>query len=263
MISQINMAGLIFAVVFSIGCGLVPFLVLWKRSAAIETGMLWALCYGALGYFWAQVLLRYSLMAVVGNLKVFVTMQKEFYLGYLFVATLISAGMAVLANVWALYLTNQKQKSFYRSAAVGIGYGVGGAAIFTMMPLYSAIQINSGSFAGNDALKQSIANSNTVDLFLGGYKYGALVIIGMAISLIMGKMMNEGKIQKPIYFGLIVYGLIYFIRGGFSKILPSVAYRIVDPITLTLFGAAAIYVVKNWKEWNVPQEMNKINKNMK
>ena len=257
MVSQVNMFGLTFAVAFSLGCGIIPYLILWRRSASIETGMISAICYGALGFFWAQLLLRYALMAVIGSLNVFVTMQKEFYLGYLLVATLISAGMAALANMWGLYLTNQKQKSMYRSATIGIGYGLANAALFTIMPLVSATQINSGTFKGTEALKQSIISSNAIDLFLGGYKYGALVIIGMAISLVMGKYFLEGKIQKPIYICLVTYGVIYFVRGGFAKILSAGVYRIVDPIVLTIFAAAALYVVVKWKQWNVNQLPNK------
>ena len=254
MVSQINMAGFIFAMLFSTACGLVPFFILWKKSSLIETGMIGALCYGILGYFWAQLLMGYALMAIIGNLKVFVTMQKEFYLGYLIVSSLISAGMAVLANMWGLYLTNQKQKSMYRSATIGIGYGLSGAMIFTIMPLVSSIQINSGTYTGNDRLKQSLIGSSAIDLFLGGYKYGVLVIVGMAVALIMGRLLVQGKVQKPIYIGLAVYGAISFVRGGFGHILSSTVYRIVDPIVLTLFGIAAIYVLKNWKDWTVNQK---------
>ena len=257
MVSQVNMFGLTFAVAFSLGCGIIPYLILWRRSASIETGMISAICYGALGFFWAQLLLRYALMAIIGNLSVFVTMQKEFYLGYLIVATLISAGMAALANMWGLYLTNQKQKSMYRSATIGIGYGLANAALFTIMPLVSATQINSGTFKGTAELKNSIIGSNAMDLFLGGYKYGTFVLIGMAISLVMGKYFLEGKIQKPIYICMAAYGVVYFVRGGFGKLLSDSAYRIVDPIVLTIFVAASLYVIAKWKQWNVSQISNK------
>lgn len=251
MVSQINMAGLLFAVLFSIGCGLIPFFLLWKRSAAIETGMIGAVCYGMLGFFWAQLLLRYALMAVIGNLSVFVRMKDEFYLGYLVVSSLISGGTAMLANMWALYLTNQKQKSLYRSATVGIGYRLLEVGIYTIMPFISAVQINSGSFHGTEELKQSIIGSNTVDLFLGGYKYGVLVVVSMVIALIMGKFFLEGKIQKPIFFGLAAYGLLYFIRGGLGKICSTAVYRVTDLIFLTLVGVAAVYIFVKWKDWTV------------
>lgn len=257
MISQINMAGLLFAVLFSIGCGVIPFLLLWKRSSAVETGMIGAVFYGMLGFFWAQLLCRYAIMAVIGNLSVFVTMKDEFYLGYLLVASLISAGMAVLANMWGLYLTNQKQKSLYRSATVGIGYRLLEVGIYTIMPLVSATQINQGTYQGLEELKQSLISSSALDLFLGGYKYGVLVIISMVIALIMGKFLIEGKIQKPVYFGLAAYGILYFVRGGFGKLCGPAVYRWVDVVFLTLVGAAAVYILMKWKNWTVNQTEQK------
>lgn len=249
MISSVSMMGYTIAALLSIGCGIFPILLLWKRSSRIETGMLGSVCYGGLGYIWAQLMIGSFIMVMINQVGFFVTMKKEFYFGYLCVRAIVTAFMATLAFVWGIFLANQKQKSLYRSTVVGISYGLVVSVIYTMMPLYEAVQVNAGKIAATDPLAQSIMSTSVVDVILGGFKYGALSLFYGAVALVMSKLWNEGLIQKPSYIGFGAFLVVGLIRSLIGLLPVMIGSRIVDTVFLAVLAYFSVRLMKNWKNW--------------
>ena len=60
MVSTINMVLMLVCVVVGIAAAAVPYLMINKRSSALETGLPGAVGYGVLGYVWQYVLYMFG-----------------------------------------------------------------------------------------------------------------------------------------------------------------------------------------------------------
>lgn len=190
MVSIGNMVLMIGCVVISIVAALIPYLMISKRSSALETGLPGAIGYGFLGYIWQYVLYMFGGVFVAKIPFLPALGDKGGLLVVNFLLTILTTACTAAALYWGIYLTNQKQISIYRSAAVGIGFGLGRIGIDLIYPyaysFYLALQINGGRYQGEEKLKNSIIQTSPGSLVSGTYKCVLMLIIVIALALIMG-----------------------------------------------------------------------------
>ena len=98
-----------------------------KRSSKLETGLPGALGYGFLGYLWQYLI--FSFLAMYLMALVFKGVSGIGKVGVSFGLTFLSTAFTIAALYWGIYLTNEKKRSLYRSAVVGIGFSLGKVAI--------------------------------------------------------------------------------------------------------------------------------------
>lgn len=252
MVPVINLVVMIICVLICIAVMAVPYLMINKRSSALETGLPGAIGYGILGYAWQYVLYMY------GNLGINILVLKfgmPTLIGSL-LDTILTTGCMALALYWGIYLTNQKQISIYRSATVGIGYSLGmiGLNYIYMYGrcIYFGIQINSGSFQGEQAFKDSIINTSIGTCFMDAYKQILMFVIVFAIALIMGKYYIAKDRKKTWISVLVIYESIMLLSAIVKMIFAKsdLAFNIVAILVLTVAAVAGGIVLWNWFKTN-------------
>ena len=247
MVTTGQITGLIMAIVLPILAGAVPFCILWKRSSRIENGMIGAVAYGALGYFWQEVIYSsLSMMALTSMRGVFNTIGGSGGILVAAVEALLRGMFVVLGLYWGVYLTNTKQRSLYRSATVGIGFGIGDALLSYGFQLYYAVRINLGIFTGEEAARESILSTSVGSLYVGAYRGILMVIIFMGMALVMGDYYLEKKRRQAWGVPLIVYVFLRFTEVILNMYLSVMVTRIIVCVLLTVFAAGSLWIVRGW-----------------
>lgn len=67
MVSTGQMMGYVMAILLPLIAVLIPFYILWKQSSKVERGMLGAIGYGIMGYFWQEII--YSFLGLLALTK--------------------------------------------------------------------------------------------------------------------------------------------------------------------------------------------------
>ena len=67
MVSTGQMMGYVMAILSPLIAVLIPFYILWKQSSKVERGMLGAIGYGIMGYFWQEII--YSFLGLLALTK--------------------------------------------------------------------------------------------------------------------------------------------------------------------------------------------------
>lgn len=246
MVTTGQMTGFVMAVVLPILAGAIPYYLFWKKSSKIETGMMGAIGYGILGYFWEEII--YSFLGLVALTK----------LGGLLNATggnavIVAAIEALLSGIfvalglyWGIYLTNTKQQSLYRSATVGIGFGVGYALLTYGFQLFYAIKINRGTFSGTEGAKAAILKTSVASLCLASYRNILMVMIFMGVALLAGKYYLEKKRLTAWLVPLLAYVFIRFTDVLMNTYFSQTVARVVVSVILTGLTVACIWMLKGW-----------------
>lgn len=251
MVTTAQMTGFAMAIVLPILAGAVPYYLFWKRSSKIEAGMMGAFGYGVFGYFWQEII--YGFLGTV-LLSIAYTNKEGSLAGFLnatggseiivaIIEALFSGVFVALGLYWGIYLTNKKQRSLYRSATVGIGFGVGYAVFKYGFQLYYAIKINQGTFAGTDAAKASILNTSVGTLYVASYRNILMVIIFMGIALLMGNYHLEKNYASAWITPIAVYVFIRFTDVILNAYLPLVASRTIMCIILSGLVAVCLWLI--------------------
>ena len=246
MVTTGQMTGYVIAIVLPLLAGLIPFYLFWKRSSKIERGMLGASGYGVMGYFWQEIIysflgllaltkMRGVLNATGGN-AVLVALI-EALAGSLFVA---------LGLYWGIYLTNTKQRSLYRSATIGIGFGLGAAFLTYGFQLYYAVRINTGSFTGTNLAKANILATSTASLYVDAFRNILVVMIYMGVALLMGKFYLERNRLASWLVPILVYVFMRFTDVLLNTYAPAVVAKASYLVILTLLAAASVWMVSQW-----------------
>lgn len=252
MVPVINLVVMIICVVVCIAVMAVPYLMINKRSSALETGLPGAIGYGILGYAWQYVLYMY------GNLGINILVLKfgmPTILGSV-LDTILTTGCMALALYWGIYLTNQKQISIYRSATVGIGYSLGMIGLHMIYTyatsIYYGFLINSGKYQGDPALKESIINTSAGTLLFDAYKQILMFVIVFAIALIMGKYYIAKDRKKTWISVLVIYESIMLLSAIVKMIFAKsdLAFNVVAILVLTVAAVAGAIVLWNWFKTN-------------
>lgn len=256
MVSTINMILMVVCVIVSIAALAVPYLMINKRSSALETGLPGAIGYGLLGYIWQYVLYMFSGLFIT-KLPFWESMNETLQTIVVnLLLTIITTLCTAAALYWGIYLTNQKQISIYRSATVGIGFAFGKIGLDLIYPyfysFYLSLQINGGSYQGEEALKNSIVNTTAGSLISGTYKCLLMFVIIFAIALIMGNYYIAKNKKMAwlsvlcIYEVIMLFNAILRIVFGKSELLTNLSVMIV----FTVVAAAAGLVLYHWFRTN-------------
>ncbi len=217
MVSTFNMVLMLVCVVVGIAAAAVPYFMISKRSSALETGLPGAIGYGVLGYVWQYVLYMFGgvFIARLPFLKGMNESAQVIVLNVLL--TFLTTLCTVAALYWGIYLTNQKKVSIYRSATVGIGFGLGRIGLDLIYPycysFYLALQINGGTYHGKEELKNSIISTNSASLVTGTYKCILMLLIVLDIALVMGNYYISEKKKMAWIYPLAVYEVIMLLNA--------------------------------------------------
>lgn len=208
---------MLVCVVVGIAAAAVPYFMISKRSSALETGLPGAIGYGVLGYVWQYVLYMFGgvFIARLPFLKGMNESAQVIVLNVLL--TFLTTLCTVAALYWGIYLTNQKKVSIYRSATVGIGFGLGRIGLDLIYPycysFYLALQINGGTYSGKEELKNSIISTNSASLVTGTYKCILMLLIVLDIALVMGNYYISEKKKMAWIYPLAVYEVIMLLNA--------------------------------------------------
>lgn len=261
MVSLAKLVVMAVCVLICIVAIAIPTYLIKCRSSKIETGLSGAIGYGFLGYIWQYVFLMFAVVLV----SRFLISGKNVAL-LQFLLTFVTTAWTAVSLYWGIYLTNQRQISIYRSAAVGIGFSLGKMGIDLIYPyatsFYFSLQINAGTFHGEEALRYSILETSIPSLFAGTYKCLLMFVMIFAIALIMGHYYIAGKKQMAWLSVLGIYEVIMLINMGLQFTvgrLSQTANDIAFMIVFTVVAALAVLVLYHWLrtdevEWN-PQKL--------
>lgn len=248
MVTSAQMTGLVMAIVLPILVGAVPYYLFWKKSSKIESGMMGAVSYGILGYIWQQVIYSFLAIVVVANMPSLANITGGATILVAAVEALASAVFITLALYWGVYLTNTKQNSLYRSATVGIGFGIGYTVLSYGFQLYYAIRINSGTYTGAETTKANVLGTSPGMLYVASFRNILMVIIFMGVALVMGKYYLEKNRLTACAVPVIVYVFMRFTDVIMNTYLPVIVARTIMCVILTLMSVAVIWFVRRWMQ---------------
>ncbi len=233
-------------VVFSIATMAIPYFMIKRRSSKLETGLLGALCYGFLGYIWQYLIYMFCGFAVAKGMMAIQAPQIVVQL----VITLVTTILTILSLIWGIYLTNQRQRSIYRSATIGIGFSAGKTGIDLIYSycysIFFAFQINNGTYGAGEELKQSIISSTPGSILLGTYKCFLMFLIIFALSLVMGRLYLDGKMVKMCVVSLGIYETIMIVNVLFGLIPNAIVSEVLLLLFLTGVAVVAAGILYRW-----------------
>ncbi len=253
MVSTINLVVLAGCAILCLGAMLCPCYFIKQKSSKLETGLLGALCYGVLGYIWQYLIGAFVKVAIA--MLPFFAGGNNLVLARLAV-TVVDTAFAALALHWGIFLTNQKQRSLYRSAAVGIGFSIGRNGLMVIYQnlywLYYGVQINRGAIGTSEkemALKSYlIGDLSAGQTILGTYEAVMMFVIVFALAYLMGHFYLEKKPKLAWYSVLVIYEILLLllevpglILDGHNLILHGVI-----SLVLTVFAAAGGTLLYHW-----------------
>lgn len=251
MVSTVTIVMMAVCVLISITALVIPFMMIRKRSSKIEAGIIGALGYGILGYIWQYVFYMFAglfvaRLSVPGGERV-----REVVISVLL--TFVSTALTALSLYWGIYLTNQKQLSLYRSAAVGIGFSLGKIGIDLIYPyiasMYYAIQINRGTCQAPEVVQKVILETTVGSLLSGMYKCLVMFAIIFAIALIMGHYHIQ-KDKKMTWLSVIcIYEAVMLINVVLLQIFRDgweAGQDAAIMVALTVVAAAGVLILYNW-----------------
>ena len=149
MVSTGQMMGYVMAILLPLIAVLIPFYILWKQSSKVERGMLGAIGYGIMGYFWQEIIYSFLGLLALTKMRDVLNATGGNAVVVAFVEALAGSVFVAAGLYWGVYLTNTKQRSLYRSTTVGLGFGLGAALLTYGFQLYYAIRINIRSIYRN------------------------------------------------------------------------------------------------------------------
>ncbi len=207
MVSTGQMMGYVMAILLPLIAVLIPFYILWKQSSKVERGMLGAIGYGIMGYFWQEIIYSFLGLLALTKMRDVLNATGGNAVVVAFVEALAGSIFVAAGLYWGVYLTNTKQRSLYRSTTVGLGFGLGAALLTYGFQLYYAIRINVGAFTGTDMAKASILSTSTASLYLDAVRNILVVLVYMGVAFLVGKNYLEKKRLAAWLTPIIVYVL--------------------------------------------------------
>lgn len=267
MVSLAKLATMVVCILICVVAIAIPTYMVKRRSSKIETGLSGAIGYGFLGYIWQYV---FWMFAVVLVSKPFVSENKEPNVVLMqFLLTFVTTACTAVSLYWGIYLTNQKQLSIYRSAAVGIGFSLGRMGIDLIYSyaerFYYSLQINAGTFQGEEELKNLILEKSIPSLFAGTYRCLLMCVMLFVIALIMGHYYIAGNKQMAWISVLSIYEAIMLINMGLQFTFGQISQTANDisfMIVFTVVAVFAVLILHHWLrtgevEWNPKKLLQK------
>lgn len=269
-------ATIINCVIVLISCLLLPpaaLLLYQQRNKGGRTVSAWLL--GAAGFFVTQMLIRVPILTLLQTTPAFQAFSANY--GFLYAFSLaFTAGLFELAGRFVVAKIMQKNLTFPRSIAAGLGHGGIEAMVLVGMSYVSNIlyifMINAGTFdamvaeaagTGVDVsalwqLKDTLLNTHPAMYLVGIYERLLSVICHLAMSLVVCYGIRTGKPLKACLICLGIHTLIDLSVGinmlTGAVLTQTMAYIIIYSI-LTAAAVASVLIIRSirrrWRETEV------------
>lgn len=273
MVSNVTLIGCIVSLLVSLFLPIILIVIFACKNKNSKVGSAWLL--GAAGFFVTQILIRVPILTVLQTQPWFLDFSENN--GFLFAFGLaFTAGLFELAGRFGVAKLMQKNLTFQRSLAAGLGHGGIEAILLVGMTYINNIlyifMINAGTFdvmvseaakTGLDVsalwqLKDQFLNTSPALFLLGGFERILAMLCHLAMSMLVCYGIHTGK---PLKNALICLGIHTMIdlSAGISLLIGNgltqgAAYVIIYAI-LTAAALLSIFIVrkicKAWQEGEV------------
>lgn len=240
---------------------LIVFAVRYKKQ-----GILSAWLVGASGFLVTQVLIRLPILTALQSQSWFLTFAQNHLFGYAF-SLAFTAGLFELAGRFAAAKIMQKNLTFRRSLAAGLGHGGIEAMILVGMTYVSnliyIIMINSGYFdyliaqtAGLgvdisqlELIRTQLMSTSPVLFALAGFERVLAMTAHAAMSLTVCYGVAHKKVLPAILICMGIHTLMD-LSAGLQLILPqTVAYPIIYTILIVMAAISLVLIRKICRRW--------------
>ena len=249
MIPTINIICMIVCPLIALFVLGVAYWKIHKRSSKLETGLPGALGYGFLGFIWQYLIFSFLALYLVG--AVFKSANGIGRVGLSIGLTFLSTAFTIAALYWGIYLTNEKKRSIYRSAVVGVGFALGKVALELVQSYfysaYASIRLNMGEVTKKTDYMEAVKSSTISSMLEGTYKCILMFVVIMAITLIMAKFYEEKKVHHAWIYGGIAYEVIMIFNQLCVNLIPEgILQKVIVLVVLTILALICGTIVWNW-----------------
>ena len=229
-------------------------------------GILSAWLLGAAGFFVTQILIRLPILTALQNQSWFLTFTQNHLFAYAF-SLAFTAGLFELAGRFAVAKLMQKNLTYRRSLAAGLGHGGIEAMVIVGITYINNLayiaMINSGSFdtvlaqtaaLGVDAsqlelIRQQLLTTSPALFLLSGFER----ILAMTGHAAMSMLVCYGVAHKKVGIcTLLCLGIhtLMDLTAGISLVLPqSIAYPIIYAILIVMAVLSVFIIRKLRRRW--------------
>lgn len=249
MVSDAQTLGLIMAALIPLTVIVLMYLWIQAYSKRVETGMIGALGYGFLGYLWQVVLYMFAYIGVAGGLKK-VAFFRDTYFGSILTVIILAICFGIFYAIslyWGVFLTNDKQKSLYRSATIGIGFGIGYTAWTYItaygIPVKTVWILKFGNGQVDAATKAKVMELSVANMYMFAINSVLMIILFVGVTLYMGDLYLKKKKLKSTLFAFVVLMLMNLFNTMLPVIFPGISATILFYLVVGLADIYAIIVL--------------------
>ena len=223
---------------------------------------------GAAGFLVTQMLIRVPILNYLSTQTWFLTFsQKHLFLYSLSLA--FTAGLFELAGRFAVAKAMQKNLSYNRALAAGLGHGGIEAMVLIGMTyvnnLTYMVMIQSGTFEtviaqtaamGVDvsqlyAIQEALLSTSPILFLLAGFERLLTMVSHAAMSMIVCYGLHTGNTRKGLLLCLGIHTCLD-LTAGISLVLPQGAAYVIIYAILTAVAAASLLILRkirtNWQK---------------
>ena len=266
MVSVSTIVCIVISMAVSLGLPLVLLAVFAAKNK--KQGILSAWLLGAAGFFVTQIVIRVPILTVLQGQSWFADFALSHPFIYVFTLA-FTAGLFELAGRFAVAKAMQKNLTYQRSLAAGLGHGgieamvISGSAMVSNLVMVA--MLNAGTFdtlvaqtaaAGVDASQLEMIRTQLVEyppamFLLGGYERILAMTAHTAMSMLVCYGVAFKKVLPCTLICLLIHTFID-LSTGLTLILPqTTAYFVIYSI-LTVVAAVSVLVIlrirRSWKE---------------
>lgn len=283
MVSTGALIGIIVTLIVTLIGPIVAAIVYSIKNKGKGVWKAWLL--GASGFFVLQVLIRVSLLNVLGTFSWFQSFAENHYMVYCLILAMTAALFEVVAR-FAVAKILQKKMNYPQGVAAGLGHGGIEAMILIGMTyinnLLYAVMINSGAFDTTVAQTGTLPVPNATELvdqlnqikaalletpayafYLAGYERILCVLFHTAMSLLVCYLVYKKKALVGVGIAFAAHFTVDFvspvINGLATPYLGNVisqgtAYVLIYGILTAVAIGAVVVIRKIGKKWNCESE---------
>ncbi|MBO6108476.1 MAG: hypothetical protein J6P16_03620 [Eubacterium sp.] len=249
MVTIGQLTGMLLAVIIPVMTGIILFLHM-NRELNVK-GLLLTAGYGVAGYIWEAwiYVMAYGWVGAV-------IMQYRFFddgfgsvLKQLIIAV-VYALLTALGLVWAVYLSNMRERRMERGIPVGVGFGmaysVWNYVLVYGAPLVIGFQMKFGVFGGSEETREKVLGLSTRNMYLFTLDNIIFILILLGTTLLMSKVHAEGRRGLMFMIPFISQFLIKFLNTWLPSVMPEVISVVLYHL---LTGSAALWSLWIWLDF--------------